>query len=221
MQRDISLKEQARRYVIQEIEQERLREGDKVTEASVSRALGMSRTPVREALIQLAGDGYLEGQPQRGFRVRGFDEQNMREVFEMLGPLDGRAALLAVPHMTEEDLAQMRFLCDSMELAVVGGLTGRYHSLQREFHFYYIARCGNERLRRSLEELYGLLPRKSYERDDEQALENLRKANDEHREMLRLLSEGKALELQDYVRDVHWALQNATYAAWGTSADGR
>ena len=55
--------------------------------------MGVSRTPVREALIQLASDGYLDNLPRRGFRVRGFDQQNSVEVFfEIMGPLDGQAA---------------------------------------------------------------------------------------------------------------------------------
>ncbi len=120
------------------IERGELAQGEKIGELAVSEAMGVSRTPVREALIQLEADGYLEGMPRRGFRVRSFDEQSAREVFEMLGPLDGRAALLAAPHMTEVDLANMDFLCESMELAIAGGLTERYYDLQREFHQRYM-----------------------------------------------------------------------------------
>jgi DNA-binding transcriptional MocR family regulator len=113
-----SLKQRAYDELRARIERGELKEGEKVVELSVCDSLGVSRTPVREALIQLEADGYLEGIPRRGFRVRSFDEASAREVFEMLGPLDGRAALLAVPNMGPDDLADMRFLYESMELAI-------------------------------------------------------------------------------------------------------
>ena len=173
------LKQRVYQELRAQIERGELAQGEKVGELVVSEAMGVSRTPVREALIQLEADGYLEGVPRRGFRVRSFDEQSAREVFEMLGPLDGRAALLAAPHMTEDDLANMDFLCESMELAIAGGLTERYYDLQREFHQRYIDRCGNARLQRALSELMGQLSSRSYARDDAQALDNMRAANEE------------------------------------------
>ena len=120
------LKQRVYQELKAKIERGELAQGEKIGELAVSEAMGVSRTPVREALIQLEADGYLEGVPRRGFRVRSFDEQSAREVFEMLGPLDGRAALLAVPHMTEADFANMDFLCESMELAIAGEI-GRAH----------------------------------------------------------------------------------------------
>lgn len=208
------LKQRVYQELRAQIERGELAQGEKVGELAVSEAMGVSRTPVREALIQLEADGYLKGVPRRGFRVRSFDEQSAREVFEMLGPLDGRAALLAAPHMTEDDLANMDFLCESMELAIAGGLTERYYDLQREFHQRYIDRCGNARLQRALSELMGQLSSRSYARDDAQALDNMRAANEEHHHMLGLFRAGDGAALQDYVRDVHWSLKNVRFAAW-------
>lgn len=208
------LKQRVYQELRAQIERGELAQGEKVGELAVSEAMGVSRTPVREALIQLEADGYLEGVPRRGFRVRSFGEQSAREVFEMLGPLDGRAALLAAPHMTEDDLANMDFLCESMGLAIAGGLTERYYDLQREFHQRYIDRCGNARLQRALSELMGQLSSRSYARDDAQALDNMRAANEEHHHMLGLFRAGDGAALQDYVRDVHWSLENVRFAAW-------
>lgn len=208
------LKQRVYQELRAQIERGELAQGEKVGELAVSEAMGVSRTPVREALIQLEADGYLEGVPRRGFRVRSFGEQSAREVFEMLGPLDGRAALLAAPHMTEDDLANMDFLYESMELAIAGGLTERYYDLQREFHQRYIDRCGNARLQRALSELMGQLSSRSYARDDAQALDNMRAANEEHHHMLGLFRAGDGAALQDYVRDVHWSLENVRFAAW-------
>ena len=91
------LKEHVYEYIAARIESGELSAGDRVSEQTICDAMGVSRTPVREALIQLASDGYLDNQPRRGFRVRGFDRQNAIEVFQIMGPLDGQAAYLACP----------------------------------------------------------------------------------------------------------------------------
>jgi DNA-binding GntR family transcriptional regulator len=208
------LKQQAYDYIRSCIQDDRLKMGDRITELSVCEDLGISRTPVREALIQLEADGYLERLPRKGFRVRAFDDQSAREVFEMLGPLDGRAASLALPRLTDDDLAEMRFYYESMELALLGGLNERYYEMQLKFHNQYIDRCGNARLTRCLHDLYGLLSIRSYERDDPQALDNLKRANEEHAEIIRLFEAKDADRLQDYIRDVHWSLDNVQFASW-------
>ena len=84
--------------------------------------------------------------PGAASRVRGFDRQRALEVFEVIGPLDGQAAFLACPQLTEQDLAQMQFLVGSMDLAISSGLILKYDDLQREFHYSYVQKCGNQRL---------------------------------------------------------------------------
>ena len=208
------LSERVYGHVVDRIEKGELVEGDRVLERMLCDALGVSRTPVREALGKLADDGFLVGTPRQGYAVSGFDEDDAREVFQTIGPLDGRAAYLALPRLTKEDMAQLNFLCDSMDIAIRNGLTQRYYALQTEFHRYYYDRCGNTRLMRLLHSLDKCLSRRSYENDDAASLENMSKANEEHRHMLELFEQGKAEELEDYVRNVHWSMTTAKYAVW-------
>ena len=86
------LKDHVYDYISSRIDAGELSAGDRLSEQAICDAMGVSRTPVREALIQLASDGYLDNLPRRGFRVRGFDQQNAVEVFEIMGPLDGPSA---------------------------------------------------------------------------------------------------------------------------------
>ena len=58
------------------------------------------------------------------------------------------------------------------------------------------------------------LSSRSYQRDDPQALQNMRAANEEHRHILRLFEAGDGKVLQDYIRDVHWSLDNVEFATW-------
>ena len=66
-----SLKDNVYAYIAGRIDSGELSAGDRVSEQAICDAMGVSRTPVREALIQLASDGYLDNLPRRGFRVRG------------------------------------------------------------------------------------------------------------------------------------------------------
>lgn len=54
--------------------------------------LHISRTPVREAMIQLAAEGYLENIPRKGFVVKQVDKKKAKEVYRLLGVLEGYAA---------------------------------------------------------------------------------------------------------------------------------
>lgn len=186
-----------------------------MSEQAVCDAVGVSRTPVREALIQLASDGYLDNQPRRGFRVRGFDRQNALEVFEVIGPLDGQAAYLACPELDDQTIAQMHFLVGSMDLAIESGLILKYDDLQREFHASYAQRCGNKRLMDLITQLERCFIKRDYSTvDRETTTKLLHKANDEHRHILELFEARDAPAVRDYIRDTHWDTQNAEFTVW-------
>ena len=170
---------------------------------------------MREALIQLASDGYLDNHPRRGFRVRGFDRENALEVFEIMGPLDGQAAYLACPRLDDDTIAQMRFLVGSMDLAIESRLMLKYDDLQREFHYTYYHLCGNQRLIELLRQLERCFIKRDYSTvDREEAYRLLRKANDEHRRILELFEARDAAAVRDYIRDIHWNTENAQFTVW-------
>ena len=214
MQR-VSLKDNVYRYIASRIDGGELSSGDRVSEQAICDAMQVSRTPVREALIQLASDGYLDSEPHKGFRVRGFDRQNAEEVFEIMGPLDGEAAYLACGNLNEDALAQMRFLVGSMDLAIESALIRRYDDIQRDFHSIYVDRCGNERLKSLIAQLSRCFIKQDYQAvDKDTACRLLRKANDEHRRILELFETGDAARLRDYIRDTHWNVENARFTVW-------
>lgn len=210
-----SLKDNVYAYIAGRIDSGELSAGDRVSEQAICDAMGVSRTPVREALIQLASDGYLDNLPRRGFRVRGFDRENALEVFEIMGPLDGQAAYLACPRLDDDIVAQMRFLVGSMNLAIESRLMLKYDDLQREFHYTYYHLCGNQRLIELLRQLERCFIKRDYSTvDREEAYRLLRKANDEHRRILELFEARDAAAVRDYIRDIHWNTENAQFTVW-------
>ncbi|MEE1044337.1 MAG: GntR family transcriptional regulator [Olegusella sp.] len=209
------LKELVYDYISEKIASGELGAGDRVPEPMICDALGVSRTPVREALIQLTTEGYLENLPRRGFRVRGVTEESAMEIYQVLGPLDGQAAYLALPRLGDGDFRQMSFLIGSMDLAIDSRMFDRYDGLQREFHTVYQGKCGNARLLSLIGELERSFMRPGYGamNDDERAA-LLAKANREHARILELLQAGEGTAVRDYIRDVHWSTENSQYSVW-------
>ena len=175
----------------------------------------ISEQQICEALIQLAADGYLENVPRKGFYVKRVTEDSAREIVEIIGPLDGRAALLAVGDMTDDDIAQLQFLHGSMQLAIEKGLYKKYDDLQHDFHDCYVRKCGNTRLIGLIHQMNRYFMKREYANVGADELDGLlRKANEEHAEIVRLFELRDGEELQRFIRDVHWSIDNAKFLVW-------
>ncbi len=81
--------------------------GERLRDAELTRWLGLSRTPVREALARLEQDGLVETAPQRFTRVTPLDRRAARDAFPLVAALHALAAELAVPRLTASDYADM------------------------------------------------------------------------------------------------------------------
>jgi DNA-binding GntR family transcriptional regulator len=118
-----------------------LEPGQTLTEAGLSKALGVSRTPVREALLQLEAEGVLQSTPARGFTVRELSTTEATEMFPILSALEALAVRTTenpfdVKHLRELDAE----LSDEDEPII------RW-KLDTAFHEAMIARCPNVSLR--------------------------------------------------------------------------
>jgi len=85
-----------------------LRQGDRVGQDDIARQLGVSRIPVREAIIALDREGWLTITPHRGAFVHGLDADSLRDHYELLGLVYGLAARRAVERATPDALEQLR-----------------------------------------------------------------------------------------------------------------
>ncbi|TDD79871.1 GntR family transcriptional regulator [Actinomadura darangshiensis] len=121
--------------------------GSRLGEAELAETLGLSRTPVREALQRLGSDGLVEVLPHRGARVVQWTREDLEEIFELRSLLEpyaaARAAKLAPPQNVLDDLHEQ---CDAMERAVSEGDFGRVAQLNSAFHASLIEASGNRRL---------------------------------------------------------------------------
>lgn len=85
-----------------------LRAGQRLREAELAVRLGMSRTPVREALRRLGSDGLAKLAPGRGLIVTEYDKQQVRELYALRAVLEGAAAGLAARHASRDEVKLMR-----------------------------------------------------------------------------------------------------------------
>jgi DNA-binding GntR family transcriptional regulator len=121
--------------------------GYQALENEVAEDLGMSRTPVREALIQLKHEGLVELIPRHGMRVVPVVADDMREIYDVLTSLESMAAeLLARRHPDVETLEPMRAATRDMETALSNDDLDAWAAADEKFHRALIDLCGNRRL---------------------------------------------------------------------------
>ena len=85
-----------------------LRQGDRMRQDEIAQRLGVSRIPVREAIIALDREGWLTITPHRGAFVHGLDEDALRDHYELLGLVYGLAARRATERATDDGLQGLR-----------------------------------------------------------------------------------------------------------------
>lgn len=117
-EKGVPLAEQVFNRLEGEILQGRLKPGDVITEPKLSTALGVSRTPIREALQHLEQENLVEIRPNRGAVVLGITKEDLEVIYDMRIRLEGLAAREAAKTATEEQLNQMKEVLDLQEFYV-------------------------------------------------------------------------------------------------------
>ena len=212
MERFKTLKDHVYDYIADQIRSGSLLPGQRVNENVICENLNISRTPVREALIQLSAEGVLENRSRKGFVICSMSEADIREVYQVIGILDGYAARLACDQLTEQDWADMDFYIEAMDLAIKAGNFEMYYKQQETFHQLYIDRCGNKTLIETISKTKNKLLKKSYTDDPDGKMKDVfYSTNDEHREILKLFKKKNPDELFRYLSETHWRPVYAAY----------
>jgi len=201
----LSLKGHVYNYIVEQINNGELLPGKKVHENNICESLNVSRTPVREALIQLSTEGLLDNVPRKGFVIKSLTKEEKKETYFIIGALDGLAASLAAPLLTEKELKEMEFYIQSIDIAIQSGNYRMYNKMQNAFHNVYLSICPN----RSLVDLLLQMQKKFYknfaESDQlESPYEILTQINNEHKILLDLFKKKDLAEMERYMREVHW-----------------
>ncbi len=114
--------------------------------AELAEDLGVSRTPVREALIELASRGMVRFERNRGVRILQTSIHDLEEIFEIRRMLEVPAARRAAARMTPAEVRGLRGRLASMERAAAAGDESRLWTHDRAFHHDLLLASGNRRL---------------------------------------------------------------------------
>ncbi len=122
--------------------------GHQATEQEVASILGMSRTPVREALMRLQQDGLVSVVPRHGMRVLPVSPSDMKEIYDILTSLESTAAeLAAARHLTEEQLKGLERATADMDKALERDDLDRWAQADARFHEQLLELSGNKMLK--------------------------------------------------------------------------
>jgi DNA-binding GntR family transcriptional regulator len=203
---EVTMKERTADRIREEIEQAVLTgefgDGMRLDEITLCNRFGVSRTPVREALNQLAASGLLEMIPRRGAFVRlpGFVE--VVEMFEVMAELEAMCGRLAAKRISEEQLKRFQIACDKCEAAEVANNANGYYRENETFHQILYEASGNGFLRGQALQLQKRL--QPFRRMQLQVRGRIRQSLDEHRLIREAIEAGDgeaaASQLRDHVK---------------------
>lgn len=171
-----------------------LASGAIVSEAAIAKELGLSRTPVGEALRRLSHEGLVDQIPRYGTVVRTLSQQDLRELFEVRQALEGMAASKAATQITAEVLEELELLCMAIDTEIAsaqscgateleGEALNRFLAADMAFHMLIISSARNRRLSEILEQTRSISSM-FYARRGVHSLRRVIDANQWHRKIL-------------------------------------
>jgi DNA-binding GntR family transcriptional regulator len=172
------------------------RPGQRLKQQDLAREFGCSVIPIREALHQLAAEGFVVLDPQKGVRVAELNSRRLEEMYEVRIRLEGWAAGLAAKHMTPEAGGRIRAILDKMDRADISA--SEWLTLNWEFHDSLYACGGQEFLRKLISNLR--LNLESYLRLDLAKVHNYDTGRREHRRIFQACLRGEAKAAEQYTK---------------------
>jgi DNA-binding GntR family transcriptional regulator len=132
--RRTQLPEEVASYVRDLIISGKVRPGEYLRMEPIAEALGVSTTPVREGLLALVSEGFVQLVPRRGFVVAPFTQQDIRDLFWAQAQLAGELAARAAKIITPEQLARLDQNLEQYDVAIAAGDMQRIADLGHLFH---------------------------------------------------------------------------------------
>lgn len=149
-----SLQERAYEALRDAILRKEFEPGQRLLEVELAELLGISRSPVREAVRRLQQDGLIETRPRAGIFVVSITRQEIDDVFRIRAALEGTAAALAAQRGTEHEFESMEGMLAEMETAVTRGDSEKAIEESDRFHRAIHAAARSPRLFSLLDQIY-------------------------------------------------------------------
>jgi DNA-binding GntR family transcriptional regulator len=171
--------------------------GSRIPERQLCDMLGISRTPLREALKVLASEGLVDLLPNRGARVRALVADELRELFDVMGGIEALAGRLACERMTAAEFNEIEQLHHQMYRFFLVRDLPNYFACNQLIHEKIVAAARNAALSSTYSSLAGRIRRLRYTANLAQKRDRWGEAIREHEAILDSLRRRDALELND------------------------
>ena len=194
----VSLKDKAYNVIKSAILSLKLRPGDPLVESDLAQQLGISKTPVRDALLELEREGFVTKILFKGTYVSEVTLKDVREVFQVRAVLEGLAAQLAAPFLSAEELEAAEKIIAAAEAALAEGDIVLCSEHGKRFHRLIISKADNQRLQTIILNLDDHLQR--FRLLSDQINGRLNKSLREHRKILQALRRSDPIAAEEAVR---------------------
>ncbi len=196
------MREQVYEYLRDEISNRRLLPGSTININEISQKLGISKTPLRDAIIQLEIEGFVNILPRRGVTVKKLTLQEVKDSYEIVGALEGSIILNNFDKIDGQHVSRMKKLNARQIKALNRKEYDDYYKLNLDFHNVFLELSDNKSLKNIIrpykQRLYDF-PRRGY--IEEWELNNCR----EHDQFIELIKKNDRLGASEFLRDVHWS----------------
>ena len=197
------LRTQVYEYLRNELKAENLQPGMFISMNQLMKNLGISRTPLRDALLQLQSEGFVSFLPQRGIRINKLSQQGIEDLYEMLGALDSRILLSVFSKIGSHEIEQMKQINHEMYANISEDRFYHYWDLNTAFHHVYLDLSSNAPILHQL----NIIRQRLFELGKKDWSPKMKKMNfSEHQTLIELIEKGGAVEAADFMRDVHCAI---------------
>ena len=199
------LRDQIYAHLRDDIKRGALKPGAPINMDNLSKELNISKTPLREALIKLECQGFVEMLPRRGVKVKELTYGELKEYYEVIGFLESAVVYSVFDQLRSSPItermkqsnAQQRISLNNQEF-------DRYYQLNLEFHDIFLALSNNK----TLQEIVVPLKKRLYDFPWHRLWEDWEKVNlDEHDNLIANIEKGDRLEAAAVIRDEHWGWQ--------------
>ncbi len=200
-----SLKEQVYEYLREQMRTGELLPGSAIDMEETSKKLGVSKTPLRDALLQLEMEDFVTIRPRRMIVVNALTEKDVRNYYEIIGALESMALLKAFDALKPADIDRMQALNDDMRRAIGANDFDAYYDKNLIFHSVFLGFCGNPNLVKLVnnmkKRLYDFPRAKGFVKEWEES------SILEHQALIELIRTGRSQAAANHIRDVHWSFK--------------
>jgi len=200
-----TLREQVYTYLKRKLNDGSMRPGTFLDLNALGSDLGLSRTPLRDALLRLEAEGFVTIHARRGVVVNALDIHTIRNSYQLLGSLEAATIKEAATSFTTRDAELMLALNERMRSALARNDFNDYYEANLAFHDVYLTMSANTELKRMVkilkERLYDFPRLEGYLSQWELA------SVEEHDELARRLLAADYESAAAYASDVHWSFE--------------